>query len=109
MPMSVHRIHLREPWPCEVGREAVCWRRRFNQPTGLGSRERVWLVLEGLPGHGEVHLNSAFLGQVEPSAPASRFDITGYLQPHNELVLLVSSQASLPGRFPAQATLEIVG
>lgn len=106
--MGIHRIRLREPWECETRRDGVCWRRRFNRPTGLGSRERVSLVVERLAGNGEVRLNGALLGRLEPADAAARFDVTDRLEPHNEVMLLVSIPKQIPTGLPAEVALEIV-
>lgn len=85
--MSVHHIHLRHPWLCEPQAEAVVWRRRFNRPTGLGSGQRVFVVMERLPGLGAVTLNGTVLGLLSGEAAPQRFEVTDQLQSHNELVL----------------------
>ena len=80
--------------------------RRFRQPSGLETRERVWLVIEGVDASGCVQLNGQRLGDVHGYALRASFDVTERLQPQNELVIDVdlppelgdSENRSRPGR-----------
>lgn len=103
--MPIHRIRLRHPWHCEPQSDSVVWRRRFNRPTGLGSQERVVLVVEGVTTPGIVLLNGQPLGSLRLEAAPQPFDLTGMLQASNELALRLESAppedphslSSLPG------------
>jgi hypothetical protein len=112
-----HLIRLRGPWqfqtladstPHATGRielpgdlnqlvadyeGTVRFSRRFHKPTGIDSGTRVDLVILGLPDKTQLDIN----GHVEAARPDEhRMDITGRLQPTNEIMLefpVVSGQA----------------
>jgi hypothetical protein len=110
--MIPHRIKLRKPWENQVTEHGALWRRRFGRPTGLQSRDTVWLVIEGLPATASVRLNGEPLGSLVGQPMACRFDLTGRLRQRNELALLVQA-ADRPARpatsdQPADVSLEIV-
>ena len=103
---AAHVIRLRGPWksqPPADGRGQVQFTRHFNRPTGLDGGERVWLVIESLPGLVSVRLNGVVVG-TSPPCPA-RLEITELLQPRSELVIEVASE--LAGDAPAGVRLEI--
>jgi hypothetical protein len=121
--MYPHRIRLRGPWECEPtgqppGRlvmpctldEAglagvsgmVRFRRRFGYPGRIDAHERVWLVLEGMPGPARLLVNDIDPGAVE-SPGTHEFDVTALLQPRNELVIDLDVAAGLWH----EATLEV--
>ncbi|NUQ65201.1 MAG: hypothetical protein HUU20_22270 [Pirellulales bacterium] len=107
--MSVHRIRLREPWRRKLTKEGVRWERKFNRPTGLEGKERVWVVVEHLRGGGEVRLNGRFLGGITAESGEGRFEITGQLEIHNLLTLLVAGMPTpLPPALPGAVRLEII-
>ena len=85
--MALHRIRLRKPWGSEVIAGAICWRRRFGRPTGLGAADRLWIVVENLPQAGSVELNGVLLGALGARAACGRFEVTGRLDARNELLL----------------------
>jgi hypothetical protein len=109
--MALHRIRLRKPWDAEVIAEAVCWRRRFGRPTGLGAADRLWIVVENLPLAGSIELNGALLGAIGGAAASGRFEVTGRLDARNELLLRlqIPGGASLPssGNPPGEISIEI--
>lgn len=74
----MHVIRLRAAWRHEGGGVSV---RRFNKPTGLNGRERVWLVWEGAVEAAE--LNGEPL-EVSPT----RHDVTDRLRLANEMRLV---------------------
>jgi hypothetical protein len=87
-------------WGAELGRDfrgRVCYRRQFNRPSGLDSHERVWLVVEGADARGSVALNGRRLGEVDGYALHSEFDVTEWVDAHNELALEVELQCEEPG------------
>jgi beta-galactosidase/beta-glucuronidase len=85
--MSIHRIRLRHPWHREPEAGTIVWRRRFNRPTGLGARERVFVVVEGDVGRGEVVLNGQPLGTLSGQRSPQPFEVTDRLLAGNELLL----------------------
>jgi hypothetical protein len=89
----MHRIRLGPPWevvPLSDGRTRHT--RRFGRPRTLGSAERVWLVAELHEGS-EVTLDGKTL---EASANFAA-DVTDRLQPRNELVIIVPTDAAPDG------------
>jgi hypothetical protein len=85
--MNRHAIHLRDPWiesPTEGG---VLHRRRFHTPTGLTAEDEVWLVIVGQPLPAQVLCNRTACGTFVGSG---EFNITGLLDPYNELEIRVS-------------------
>ena len=98
-----HIIRLRDPWQIErlTEPERVRCTRHFNQPTGLDSGERVWLVVESLADQAEIRVNDI-------PVRTTRCDITPLLAPRNKIEI----ELPLPsdGRPPASPTvrLEIV-
>lgn len=85
--MRSHRIRLRRPWRCEPSTDGILWRRRFNRPTGLEPGQRVWVVVDGIAAEGSASLNGHELGRLMPDGRSCRFEVTGQLRLHNELVL----------------------
>ncbi len=59
--------------------------RRFNSPTNLDLRDRVWLAFEGLENEAFVTLNGHNLGTLKPTESRHRFDITDILRARNLL------------------------
>jgi hypothetical protein len=77
--MKVHTIRLGEPWertPLPDGH--VRHRRCFGRPRTLDANERLWLVCDRAM---TVTVNGTEFGRAE------RFDITGVLQPRNEVAI----------------------
>ena len=134
MAAHVHRIRLHGPWhkalaqPAEPehwepfrfpplqefagqedhGREQVLLlRRRFHRPTGLTSREQLFLVLENWPEGTQVSLNGRLLGHV--TGPRQRFS-TPELTFRNELLLRLplANARRWPNWAQAAVLLEIV-
>ena len=75
--------------------------RRFNCPTNLDPRERVWLVLEGVDHEASLRLNDRPLGTMRGTANVHRVDMTALLAPHNRLTIDVDLTAAV--RDDAQA------
>ena len=61
----------------------VRYGRKFNKPTNLGPRERVWLVVEPPRSCGLVRVNGELLGHIRFGAAPGRFDITLFLAESN--------------------------
>ena len=61
--------------------------RRFGCPTGLGPRERVWLVFDGVHALGNVLLNDGPLGEIRIQRAAARLEVTGLLRARNVLAV----------------------
>jgi hypothetical protein len=66
----------------------VRYQRAFQKPTGLNSGEHVWLVVDQPRSRGSVELNHQRLGEA-----GGRFDITEYLDDHNQLEIVVEHPA----------------
>lgn len=83
------RVEMPAEWRELFGSQGgrVRFRRRFNKPTNLETAQRVFLVLGGVGGTGEVRLNARELGQITGEHPTLRFEITGLLQTRNDLVV----------------------
>jgi hypothetical protein len=109
--MALHRIRLRKPWGSETIAGAICWRRRFGRPTGLAAADRLWIVVENLPQAGSIELNGVLLGALDGKAACGRFEVTGRLDPRNELRLRLQTpgDSHLPasGSPPGEISIEI--
>jgi len=105
-----HRIRLRRPWRREISAAAVCWRRHFNRPTGLGADHQVWLVWQAA-GHptARVLLNGIELCALDSSGPDARFNISGQLAARNELMIEIAQGDRPPegDAPPGEIALEI--
>jgi hypothetical protein len=109
--MATHRIRLRKPWASQRTAAAVCWRRRFGRPTGLGAADRLWIVVENLPEAASVELNGVLLGALGGGTACGRFEVTGRLDARNELLLRLQTpgDAGPPssGNPPGDISIEI--
>jgi beta-galactosidase/beta-glucuronidase len=111
--MSIHRIHLKGPWDyewvgdplsdaAESGRVTMPadwaslfgpaggrarFRRRFHSPTNLEPEDRVWLVFDGVGGHGTVVLNDEIIGRLRSSDEPQRLDVATRLRPFNAVLV----------------------
>ncbi len=82
-----HVIRLRHPWNKEDAEDGTTrWQRKFNRPTGLSERERVWLVLSFSQPTEAVTVNGRPL-----EAPGLEWDVTEKLDDYNEIVIVTSS------------------
>ncbi|MCI0361021.1 MAG: hypothetical protein L0211_21280 [Planctomycetaceae bacterium] len=86
----MHVIRLRAPWEILALAQPpglVRCTRHFNQPTGLGGGERVWLVVDGAVCPEKVALNGEFVGSASGLSPSgtARLDITPLLAPRNKI------------------------
>ncbi len=107
--MSVHRIRLRGPWQCQCTEQGIRWSRKFNRPTGLEGAARVWIAADNPRLDGVLHLNGALLGQMTAGEDAAKFEVTGRLELHNELILIAAKESAQPPLvLPAEVSLEIV-
>lgn len=93
--MGTHRIRLGPPWNVTADAGRTRHARKFGKPRLQHADERIWLVCDTVPTNGEVFLNGESLGVVEAGPFA--FDITSRLQPRNEAVIIVASDAPLGG------------
>jgi hypothetical protein len=71
----------------------VCYRRTFQKPTGLGSGERVWLVVEAARSEARILWKGDLVGFVNPGETAGRFDITDRLEDQNAVEVIVDHPA----------------
>jgi beta-galactosidase/beta-glucuronidase len=78
MPMA-----WRELFGTEAGR--VEFRRKFNMPTNLEAHEHVWIVFDGIGGEAAVSVNREPLGHIAVDQSKVEFEITPFLNVHNEL------------------------
>jgi hypothetical protein len=100
------RIHLPADWTGTLGkgfRGRVRYRRRFNRPTGLEPRNRVWLVIDGVDACGQHSLNGQPLGSIDGYALPAESDVTELLTASNVLEIDVELNESCVGesRLPA--------
>jgi hypothetical protein len=84
--MPAHRIRLGPPW--DASPDGTRHARRFGRPRTLGPGERVWLVCPVPPG-ATVSVNR------QPVDPVA--DITPFLQPRNELVVVLPAAGEVGG------------
>ncbi len=107
-----HRIRLRHPWQSERTESGTRWRRRFNRPTGLSARQRVWIVVEGVAAPGAAALNGRALGRLGEAGVPPRFDVTDLLLLHNEIELTLETawlEDAGATALPGEVCLEIHG
>jgi len=74
----------------------VRFRRRFQWPSAIDYYERLWLAFHGVDYFASVHLNGIELGQHAGAFDPFEFDITGIVQPRNELTVEVELPATHP-------------
>ena len=101
-----HRIRLQAAW--DVDADGTAWTRSFGSPTGVGPRDRIWLVIER-PMPCSVALNGLPLPAVTAGAEAWRHDVTADLQDRNELRLEVAAAASAGAAAVRVSLPETVG
>jgi hypothetical protein len=90
------RARMPADWSEQLGDEfsgRVRYVRTFQKPTGLEVGQRVWLVIEPPISWGAVELNHKRLGVVGRRGGPGRFDVTGCLEPHNRLEIVVEHPA----------------
>lgn len=101
--MKKHSIQLASPWLCASEGQQDWTRvnlpltgtrsgplrlqRPFGWPASLDSRERVWLVIEGLSPGAIVRLNETVLETSDSPATPFRHDVTEHLQVRNQLLV----------------------
>jgi hypothetical protein len=91
-PLIIVRATQPADWAKALGREflgSVCYRRTFHRPTGLEQGQRVWLIVEPPRSRCVVNLNDHSLGVVLGEGDPGKFEISGLLQDHNWLEILV--------------------
>lgn len=94
---DIHSIRLREPWQCEPCGEGVRWERKFNWPAGLTPRERVWIVVDGLPENASVSLNGALL--------SGDLEVTKLISLNNKIEIELRNGSA--GELPFQVRIDI--
>jgi beta-galactosidase/beta-glucuronidase len=85
-------------WSADLGADflgRVRYTRRFNCPTNLEPRERVWLVFDGIDHEAQVTLNGQALAQFRGCRETHRVEITRALAPNNVLAVDVSLAAEV--------------
>lgn len=129
-----HTIRLRKPWTRQRADQVVearidvpdrsssdelvaaggltTYRRKFNQPSGLGRNDRVRLTVAGWRGSLEsVAINGVELaGDRVPIGPESaplNVPIEAWLRPHNELCLVLGDVESGIASLDGEVALEI--
>jgi beta-galactosidase/beta-glucuronidase len=99
----------------------VAYHRRFGRPTGLGTADRVELVINRVDALGSVQLNGELLGEIPAGGRAWRCDVTTRLTRRNELLVEVEvprvsddtppvsrpGREGLPGGLIGEVRLEI--
>jgi hypothetical protein len=88
------RVTMPSTWAPVCGADfcgRVRFRRRFHWPARLTSRERVWLIFDGIRGNAEVWLDDHNLGRFPGAPPPRQFDITDILEPTNVLLVEVAT------------------
>ena len=90
----MHTIRLGPPWQITATDTDTRHIRKFGRPRTLDSNETLWLVCEHIPATGEVSLNGTLLGSPLVPGPFAA-DITSLLQPRNEVVFALASDAAL--------------
>jgi hypothetical protein len=93
--MLRHRIRLGPPWVVATADGRTRHARKFGRPRTLDAAERVWLTVTFVPGPTDVFVNGERVGSAEAGQPFAA-DITGLLNPRNEVVLAAAS-ADPPG------------
>jgi hypothetical protein len=84
----------------------VRFRRRFGWLANVAPHERVWLTFGGVDGSAEVCLNGRLLGAHCAPATPFEFEVTSFLGPRNELVVLVESSGR-SGGLSEEVALEV--
>lgn len=99
-----HTIRLRRAWTAEsTSDDSAVWRRKFNCPTGLGDRERVWLVLASVSSLSSIAVSvngdPLDFDDAERADVGGGFrlawDVTSRLANHNEVVLEVAGEEAM--------------
>ena len=90
-----HRIRLTAAWEPPPGGVGP-WRRSFGRPAGLGTGDRVWLVLEEPAAADGLALNGSALTLAAAGAGSWRADVTGLLRDRNELVMAFVTTTPAP-------------
>jgi hypothetical protein len=117
------RVTMPADWGAVLGGDflgRVRYLRTFQMPTGLEAGERVFLVVEAARSRGVVALSRKRLGEVCSNGEQFRFDISGLLEDHNRLEIVVEHPAldaagaanddggtRLPGGLIGEVRLEI--
>ena len=87
------RVDMPCDWSTTLGpnfRGRVKYRRHFNCPTGVTADDRIYLVIRQVDASADVWLNDQQIGHIEGHDLPGRFPIARCLQPHTELVVVVT-------------------
>lgn len=79
----------------------VTYCRRFNRPTGIGSRDKIWVACGLFDFATRVTLNGQEL------SAGQRLEITDMLRPHNELRIVIPAESFARASLAATAELSI--
>ena len=108
-------VRMPNSWTEDLGREfagTVRYRRMFNRPTGISDQTPICVRFEQVVGYATVSLNDQPLGTIRWPEVSGRFEISGRLQPRNQLdveVTSVTSEEANAGRTPNEADRPEVG
>lgn len=83
-------VQMPSSWSTDLGAEflgRVQYKRFFNKPSNTDATTPIRLFFEQVIGHATVALNAAELGHVDWPSCSVGFDLTGKLQPRNELIV----------------------
>ncbi len=97
------RARVPDDWHEALGvefRGRVRYTRRFNCPTNLGARDRVWLVCEGADHRASVAMNEQALFEMVGAEHPAGHDVTEMLQPRNTVTIDVSLDPEDTARPP---------
>ncbi|MCA9137598.1 MAG: hypothetical protein KDB00_12590 [Planctomycetales bacterium] len=85
----------------------VTYRRTFNRPTGLGTGDRVWLLIDQFSGDSiKVMINDIQIHAAEGTHLA-RVELTSHLEPTNRLVVGLSGSPASPAVLSGAVSLQI--
>ncbi len=86
----LHKIRLGDPWKMHTSEEETVFCRTFHAPTGIGSTESVWVVIDRQSPPAEIRCNETKLGSVDGHID---FEITDLIRASNRLEILVAGGA----------------
>ncbi|MCS6866914.1 MAG: hypothetical protein RMJ56_12955 [Gemmataceae bacterium] len=90
----MHTIRLGPPWQRCATAGGMRHARKFGSPRTLDANEQLWLVCEQIPAAAILRLNGETLTTIE-AAGSVALDITSRLQPRNEVLIDVQTDAPL--------------
>jgi len=90
----MHTIRLGPPWQRRATATGTRHARKFGCPLTLDTNEQLWLVCEQIPAAAILCLNGETIETIDTPGSVA-IDITSRLQPRNEVVIEVESEAAL--------------